>query len=89
MHKWLVALTACLSWERPGKVSTFHMNRDGDWSQVLVFTRTKHGANRLTKQLLQDGINASAIHGNKSQAARLLGLTRNALRYRLAQMGIE
>jgi ATP-dependent RNA helicase RhlE len=44
--------------------------RDNSWRQVLVFTRTKHGANRLSKQLEQDGINAVAIHGNKSQANR-------------------
>jgi ATP-dependent RNA helicase RhlE len=41
-----------------------------NWRQVLVFTRTKHGANRLTKQLEHDGISAAAIHGNKSQGAR-------------------
>lgn len=40
------------------------------WEQVLVFTRTKHGANRLSKQLTTDGITADAIHGNKSQSAR-------------------
>ena len=40
------------------------------WRQVLVFTRTKHGANKLTKQLEHDGISAAAIHGNKSQANR-------------------
>jgi len=40
------------------------------WEQVLVFTRTKHGANRLSKQLTADGIAAEAIHGNKSQSAR-------------------
>jgi ATP-dependent RNA helicase RhlE len=51
-----------------------HLIHDGDWSQVLVFTRTKHGANRLTKQLQQDGIEASAIHGNKSQSARTAAL---------------
>jgi ATP-dependent RNA helicase RhlE len=51
-----------------------HLIHDGDWSQVLVFTRTKHGANRLTKQLLQDGIAAAAIHGNKSQNARTQAL---------------
>jgi len=51
-----------------------HLIQDGDWSQVLVFTRTKHGANRLTKQLLQDGIEAAAIHGNKSQNARTQAL---------------
>ena len=37
----------------------------GNWRQVLVFTRTKHGANRLSQQLIQDGLSASAIHGNK------------------------
>ena len=46
------------------------MIKTGDWSQVLVFTRTKHGANRLATQLEKDGIPAMAIHGNKSQGAR-------------------
>ena len=46
----------------------------GNWQQVLVFTRTKHGANRLAKQLNQDGITADAIHGNKSQGARTKAL---------------
>jgi len=45
-----------------------------NWKQVLVFTRTKHAANRLSKQLTQDGINAAAIHGNKSQGARTRAL---------------
>jgi ATP-dependent RNA helicase RhlE len=45
-----------------------------NWQQVLVFTRTKHGANRLTKQLEIDGLKASAIHGNKSQGARTKAL---------------
>ncbi len=45
-----------------------------NWKQVLVFTRTKHGANRLTKQLETDGLTAAAIHGNKSQAARTRAL---------------
>ena len=45
-----------------------------DWKQVLVFTRTKHGANKLAKQLEADGLTASAIHGNKSQAARTKAL---------------
>jgi len=44
------------------------------WEQVLVFTRTKHGANRLCKQLVGDGISAEAIHGNKSQNARTKAL---------------
>ena len=46
----------------------------GNWRQVLVFTRTKHGANRLAEQLSQDGLNAAAIHGNKSQGARTKAL---------------
>ncbi|MES0872587.1 DEAD/DEAH box helicase [Sinimarinibacterium thermocellulolyticum] len=45
-----------------------------DWRQVLVFTRTKHGANRLTERLIKDGIAAAALHGNKSQNARLKAL---------------
>jgi len=44
------------------------------WEQVLVFTRTKHGANKLTKQLEESGITAAAIHGNKSQGARTKAL---------------
>ncbi len=46
-----------------------------DWRQVLVFTRTKHGANRLAKQLSDDGLDAAAIHGNKSQGARTRALS--------------
>jgi len=46
----------------------------GNWRQVLVFTRTKHGANRLAKQLTEDGLEAAAIHGNKSQGARTKAL---------------
>ena len=45
-----------------------------NWQQVLVFTRTKHGANRLAEQLTGDGINSVAIHGNKSQGARTRAL---------------
>ncbi len=45
-----------------------------DWQQILVFTRTKHGANRLAEQLGKDGISAAAIHGNKSQGARTRAL---------------
>lgn len=45
-----------------------------DWSQVLVFCRTKHGANKLTKQLDGIGVQAAAIHGNKSQGARTKAL---------------
>jgi ATP-dependent RNA helicase RhlE len=45
-----------------------------NWKQVLVFTRTKHGANRLAEQLGKDGIPSAAIHGNKSQGARTKAL---------------
>jgi ATP-dependent RNA helicase RhlE len=45
-----------------------------NWKQVLVFNRTKHGANRLSQQLITDGITAAAIHGNKTQAARTRAL---------------
>lgn len=45
-----------------------------NWRQVLVFTRTKHGANRLATQLEADGLTTAAIHGNKSQSARLRAL---------------
>jgi ATP-dependent RNA helicase RhlE len=51
-----------------------HLILAGDWRQVLVFTRTKHGANRLAQQLERDGIRAAAIHGNKSQGARTRAL---------------
>jgi ATP-dependent RNA helicase RhlE len=52
-----------------------HLIKDRNWSQVLVFTRTKHGANRLTSQLEAAGISAAAIHGNKSQGARVRALS--------------
>ncbi len=47
---------------------------DGNWKQVLVFTRTKHGANRLCKKMDKARISAAAIHGNKSQGARTKAL---------------
>ena len=47
-----------------------HLVKKNDWAQVLVFCKTKHGANRLAQQLSRDGVNADAIHGNKSQNAR-------------------
>jgi len=47
---------------------------ENNWEQVLVFTRTKHGANRLTQYLEERGIHAAAIHGNKSQGARTKAL---------------
>lgn len=51
-----------------------HLIKERNWFQVLVFTRTKHGANKLVEQLGKDGIGALAIHGNKSQAARTRAL---------------
>jgi ATP-dependent RNA helicase RhlE len=51
-----------------------HLVKKNNWDQVLVFTKTKHGANRLATQLQRDGINADAIHGNKSQNARIRAL---------------
>ena len=51
-----------------------HMIGKQNWRQVLVFTRTKHGANRLAKQLETDGLRSAAIHGNKSQGARTRAL---------------
>lgn len=47
-----------------------HLIHQGDWRQVLVFTRTKHGADRLSDQLRRDGITSVAIHGSKSQTVR-------------------
>jgi len=51
-----------------------HLLRTGGWQQTLVFTRTKHGANRLAQQLETDGLSCAAIHGNKSQGARTRAL---------------
>jgi ATP-dependent RNA helicase RhlE len=51
-----------------------HLIKTRQWSQVLVFTRTKHGANKLVEQLGKDDIGGLAIHGNKSQAARTRAL---------------
>ncbi len=51
-----------------------HLIEENKWHQVLVFSRTKHGANRLAKQLDASGIHAAAIHGDKSQGARTRAL---------------
>jgi ATP-dependent RNA helicase RhlE len=51
-----------------------HLIKTKQWTQVLVFTRTKHGANKLVEQLGKDGITGLAIHGNKSQSARTRAL---------------
>lgn len=61
--------------------------KDGNWQQVLVFTRTKHGANKLCKKMIASGIEAAAIHGNKSQGARtkaLAGFKAGAVRVLVA-----
>ena len=52
-----------------------HLIKTNNWTQVLVFMRTKHGANKLVEQLNADGIGAMAIHGNKSQSARTKALS--------------
>ena len=51
-----------------------HLVKQHNWHQVLVFSRTKHGANKIAKQLEEAGINSAAIHGNKSQNARTKAL---------------
>ena len=51
-----------------------HLIKENTWQQVLVFTKTKHGANKLTKYLEAEGLSAAAIHGNKSQGARTKAL---------------
>ncbi|MFL0062602.1 DEAD/DEAH box helicase [Tenacibaculum maritimum] len=60
---------------------------EGNWNQVLIFTRTKHGANKLTEKLIKKNISAAAIHGNKSQGARtkaLKGFKENSIRVLVA-----
>ena len=60
---------------------------EGEWQQVLIFTRTKHGANRLSEKLSKSGISSAAIHGNKSQGARtkaLAGFKRGKVRVLVA-----
>ena len=51
-----------------------HLMSEGDWGQTLVFTRTKHGANRLAERLDRSGFKVAVIHGNKSQSARIQAL---------------
>jgi len=61
--------------DKPKKTELLiHLIKDNVWDQVLVFARTKHGANKLTKMLDKAGIKAAAIHGNKSQGARTRAL---------------
>ncbi|PHM61390.1 ATP-dependent RNA helicase RhlE [Xenorhabdus ishibashii] len=60
--------------KRKGELLSYMIGNQ-NWQQVLVFTRTKHGANRLAEQLNKDGVAAAAIHGNKSQGARTRALS--------------
>jgi ATP-dependent RNA helicase RhlE len=60
--------------DRKGDLLT-HLIRSNGWEQVLVFSRTKHGANKLTERLMRDGLSAAALHGNKSQGARTRALS--------------
>ena len=61
-----------------------HLVKSNDWKQVLVFVKTKHGANRLAQQLVRSGVEADAIHGNKSQGAR----TRSLAQFKEGEMRV-
>jgi len=64
-----------------------HLIKTGNWYQVLVFSRTKHGSDKLVKRLLRENINAAAIHGNKSQSQRtkaLAGFKQNKIQVLVA-----
>ena len=65
-------LTAVDKKRKPGVLT--HLIKENNWQQVLVFTKTKHGANKLTRHLEAEGLSAAAIHGNKSQGARTKAL---------------
>jgi ATP-dependent RNA helicase RhlE len=67
--QWLAAVDK----KRKPAVLT-HLIKENNWQQVLVFTKTKHGANKLTRHLEAEGLTAAAIHGNKSQGARTKAL---------------
>ncbi|WP_172197972.1 DEAD/DEAH box helicase [Niveibacterium sp. COAC-50] len=71
----LVAQSVHLIGQKQKRHLLAHLIKKHQWFQVLVFTRTKHGANRLAEQLDKDGIPALAIHGNKSQNARTRALS--------------
>ena len=70
----LVTQTVVLTEQSHKRDLLSYIIRESGWHQVLVFTRTKHGANRLAEKLVKDGLTAAAIHGNKSQAARTRAL---------------
>ena len=70
----LVTQTAHMVQQSQKRELVSHLVKQNNWQQVLIFTRTKHGANRLAEKLEKDGISAAAIHGNKSQNARTKAL---------------
>jgi len=67
--QWLVAVD-----KKRKPAALTYLIKENSWRQVLVFTKTKHGANKLTKYLEAEGLTAAAIHGNKSQGARTKAL---------------
>ena len=70
VEQWLIPV------DQPQKIKLLvKLLKTNDWSQVLVFSRTKHGANRIAQRLERKGINAAAIHGDKSQGARTRALS--------------
>ncbi|MFV0476906.1 MAG: DEAD/DEAH box helicase [Parahaliea sp.] len=69
VHQWVYPVD-----KRRKSALLSQLVKDNNWHQVLVFTRTKHGANRLSQHLEKSGISAAAIHGNKSQGARTRAL---------------
>jgi len=71
----LVEQTALYVDKKAKRALLAYLIKELQWHQTLVFTRTKHGADKLVKQLGQDGIQALAIHGNKSQNARTRALS--------------
>ncbi len=70
----LVTQYACHVDQKAKRQALVALLREQGWDRTLVFTRTKHGANRLAEQLNREQLGASAIHGNKSQAARTKAL---------------
>ncbi|HEX5126540.1 MAG TPA: DEAD/DEAH box helicase, partial [Rhodocyclaceae bacterium] len=71
----LTTQTVTLVPQKQKKELLAYLIKQKDWFQVLVFTRTKHGANKLAEYLNKQGIKSSAIHGNKSQGARTRALS--------------
>ena len=70
VEQWLISV------DQPQKIKLLvKLVKQNDWQQVLVFSRTKHGANRIAQRLERKGINAAAIHGDKSQGARTRALS--------------